>query len=65
MVDCRSLPHTSEQLEEILLDKAKVWVNAGSMYGEAGEGFIRINMACPRTRLEEGLERIERGLQNL
>jgi len=61
-VDCRTLPLTSAQLEEWLLEKSKVWVNAGSMYGEAGEGFIRINMACPRIRLEEGLRRIYKGL---
>ena len=64
-VDCRSLPFTSEQLEERLLEEQKVWVNAGSMYGEAGEGFIRINMACPRARLEEGLQRIKDGLLRL
>jgi len=62
-VDCHSLPLSSEQLEEQLLEKAKVWVNAGSMYGEAGEGFIRINMACPRSRLEEGLSRIYKELK--
>ena len=64
-IDCRSLSLTSEQLEERLLKQEKVWVNAGSMYGEAGEGFIRINMACPRARLEEGLKRIKRGLINI
>lgn len=64
-VDCRQLPYTSQQLEVLLLEQSKVWVNAGSMYGEAGEGFIRINMACPRARLEDGLHRIEKGLKSL
>lgn len=57
-VDCRSLGMSSEQLEEQLLEKAKVWINAGTMYGAAGEGFIRINLACPRPRLVEGIDRI-------
>ena len=42
-----------------LLREAKVMVNSGTMYGRtAGEGFIRINIACPRARLMEALERI-------
>lgn len=57
-VDCRKLHLDSEKIEEELLEKANVWLNAGSMYGKDGEGFMRINIACPRIRLEEGLNRI-------
>lgn len=57
-IDCRSLGIPSEQLEEELIKKAHVWINAGAMYGEAGEGFIRVNLACPRSVLEEGLHRL-------
>ena len=64
-VDCKVLPHDSEQIEASLLECEKVWINAGSMYGTAGEHFIRINMACPRSRLEEGLRRIVKGLRRL
>ena len=39
-----------------LLDEAGVWVNPGSMYGD--KNYIRINIACPRATLEEGLRRI-------
>lgn len=56
--DCRSLGIPSEELEHKLLEEAGVWLNAGTMYGSAGEGFMRINMACPRIRLEEGLLRL-------
>lgn len=56
-MDCRKLGIPSEKIEEELLDKAKLWLNAGTMYGEAGEGFMRWNIACPRARLEEGLKR--------
>ena len=42
-----------------LRSKAHVWVNAGTMYGaETGRGFIRINIACPRQLLMEGLGRM-------
>ena len=44
-----------------LLQNAKVWLNPGTMYGkESGKGFIRINLACPRSLLMEALERIQK-----
>ena len=46
----------STELEEQILEHTGVWVNSGSMYGK--DGFIRINIACPRATLEEGLRRI-------
>lgn len=57
-VDCRRLGVASEDLEEELIRDAHVWINAGSMYGASGEGFIRINLACPRSVLREGLDRL-------
>ena len=62
-VDVSSLGIPSEKIEEELLRNYKVWVNAGAMYGT--EGFIRINVACPRTMLAEGLDRVSRGLSAL
>lgn len=56
-MDCRSLNIPSEELEEELMKKAKLWLNAGSMYGKEGEGFMRWNLACPRQLVKEGLER--------
>ena len=45
---------------ERLLEEARVWINPGTMYGaESGKGYIRINIACPRSRLVEALERIK------
>jgi cystathionine beta-lyase len=44
-----------------LLQRAKVWLNPGTMYGaESGRGYLRINLACPRTLLTEALERISK-----
>ncbi len=57
-IDCRHLPFTSDQLTQLLLDKAHVMVNSGTMYGEAGEGFIRINLACQHTLVDEALHRL-------
>ena len=55
-VDVSATGIPSEKLEEMLLKKARVWVNCGEMYG--ADGFIRINLACPRQRLLDGLRRI-------
>ncbi len=55
---------TSEQFTEKLVKEGKVLINSGTMYGEkTGEGYVRINIACPRKTLEEGLKRIIRVLK--
>ena len=52
---------TSQQYADHLLREANVWVNPGTMYGpQSGEGYIRLNIACPRALLTEALERIGR-----
>lgn len=61
-VDCRQTGMSSGELEEKLIREGGVWLNPGSMYGAAGEGFMRINIACPRSRLEEGLKRVAKVL---
>lgn len=63
-VDIRATGKTSRQVTDHLLRKAKVYVNCGTMYGEAtGEGYIRINLATRRNLLEEGIMRIIKSLQ--
>lgn len=57
-VDVRALGVETERLEEELIGKCGVWVNAGSMYGAAGEGYIRINLATQRRRLVRALDRL-------
>ena len=59
-VDVSQSCYTVNTYCDSLMEKAKVWVNPGTMYGEeSGEGYIRINIACPRSRMMEGLERIK------
>jgi len=53
----------SLEIENSLLQNEHVWVNAGSMYGT--EGFIRINLACPKSILSEGLHRLIIGLKRI
>lgn len=58
-VDCKALNMPSATIARRLLENGKLWINEGSIYGRAGEGFIRFNIACPRALLQEGLERFE------
>ena len=63
-VDVRALGMTSDRLTDLLYEEGHVWVSSGTIYSStAGEGFIRINMACPRSQLMEGLSRIEKTIK--
>ncbi|MCM1312857.1 MAG: pyridoxal phosphate-dependent aminotransferase [Bacteroides sp.] len=57
-VDCRSLHIDSDTIERQLLETESLWLNAGTMYGR--DGFMRINIACPRSVMFEGLDRLSR-----
>lgn len=56
-MDCSSLGMPSDALEHALLDNARLWLNAGTMYGAEGEGYMRWNIACPRGVMLDGLNR--------
>lgn len=60
-VDCSALPIDTKTLETNLIRNQKVWINSGRMYGD--DRFIRINIAYPRQILDEGIERIIRGIR--
>ena len=64
-IDCRKLCISSEELERRLFAEAGLWLNAGTMYGAEGEGFMRWNIACPRTTLTEGLKCFVDFIKNL
>lgn len=63
-VDCSALKQSSGEIVKSLLEREKLQVNEGVIYGEAGEGFIRINIACPRQILVDGLNRLMRVLKH-
>lgn len=64
-MDCRKFGMTSAELEKRLIEDAGLWLNAGTMYGQDGEGFMRWNIACPRARMIEGLRRFEKFAKNI
>jgi len=57
-LDCRELGLSAKKLDEAVTQKGKLWLNAGYGFGKGGEGFERINLACPRAVLQKALERL-------
>ncbi|MDR1838051.1 MAG: pyridoxal phosphate-dependent aminotransferase [Treponema sp.] len=49
---------TDTELEKVLVEKARLWVSNGSIFGDEGKGFIRINIACPLSTLEKAFNRL-------
>ncbi|HER24917.1 MAG TPA: pyridoxal phosphate-dependent aminotransferase [Candidatus Atribacteria bacterium] len=64
-LDCRQLGLNVQDLNNLMINKAKVALDDGCWFGIGGEGFMRINIACPRSMLEEGLKRIERAVNSM
>lgn len=57
--DCRTLNLPSDTLQARLLETTGLWLNSGTMYGIEGEGFLRWNIACPRSVLQDALLRFK------
>lgn len=64
-LNCRAIGLDSDRLVEILEQEGKVLLSPGTIYGKGGEGFLRLNLACPETLLREGLQRIVDTLSKL
>lgn len=58
-LDCRKTELTSAELYDIFLDKARVWLHKGDTFGKSGNGFMRLNFACPHSVLCEAIDRIK------
>jgi cysteine-S-conjugate beta-lyase len=64
-LDFRELKLNEKELARFMVEKAKVALNDGYKFGPGGGGFIRMNLACSRSILEEALQRIERAIKQL
>lgn len=58
-LDCRALGLGQEELEHLFADKARLALNSGTMFGEPGRGFMRLNVGCPRQQLRKALQQLE------
>ncbi len=62
-LDMRSLGLGEPELEDLVINKAGLAVNPGAMFGEGGDGFARVNIALPRKRLLEALEKLKKAVE--
>lgn len=64
-LDCRALRLDKWELKRLMLETARVYLDEGFIFGPQGDGFERINIACPRAILVEALDRIRRAIEGL
>lgn len=61
-IDCRTITNDSEELADFIREKTGLYLTAGNEYGDAGKQFIRMNVACTRANLQDGLNRLKEGI---
>jgi len=64
-LDFNSLGLNDEELKKVILNKANIALDGGKLFGAGGEGFQRINVACPKSILEEAMQRIKKAIDQL
>lgn len=64
-VDFRKLGLSEKQREDLIVNKAKLWIDSGAMFGVDGEGFERFNIACPRSYLKKALDSLAKAIKGL
>lgn len=64
-LDLRKLGMTAEAQEKFVVEEAGLWLDSGTMFGEAGTGFERINIACPRATVERAMTQLEAAVKKL
>ena len=63
-LDCRELGLNQEELNRLFVEDAHLALNEGTTFGKEGEGFMRLNVACPRATLEKALRQLEQAVNN-
>ena len=61
-LDCSGLGMTKEELDDVIINKAKLWLDSGAIFGEVAAQFQRVVLACPRATLEEAMHRLEKAI---
>jgi cystathionine beta-lyase len=61
-LDCSALGLDDKTLEDFIVNEAGLWLDSGTMFGAGGEGFQRINIACPRAVLHKALTQLEQAV---
>lgn len=61
-LDLRKLGLTEQQQRQLIVQDAKLWLDTGTLFGQGGDGFERINIACPRATIKQAMQRLERAV---
>ena len=61
-LDCRALNLSQPELVNFFIQDAKLALNSGTMFGKEGEGFMRLNVGCPRITLEKALDNLKKAV---
>lgn len=61
-LDCRDLKMNHEQLNDLFINKANLALNDGEMFGTGGEGYMRLNVGCPRILLNKAMDRLKKAI---
>ena len=61
-LDCRELGLSQEKLVDLFVNGAHLALNNGTTFGKEGEGFMRLNVACPRSVLEKALNQLQNAI---
>lgn len=64
-LDFSALGFDDKKLEDFIVHNANLWLDSGTMFGAGGEGFQRINIACPRSILEKALTQLEQAVNSV
>ena len=64
-LDCRELGMSQQELDRFMVEKAKLGLNSGTSFGPEGEGFVRMNIACPRAALQKALDQLAAAVKAL
>ncbi|HOF21900.1 MAG TPA: cystathionine beta-lyase, partial [Bacteroidales bacterium] len=64
-LDCRKLGMTGKELRKFFVEEAGVGLNEGSEFGPGGEGFMRMNLAMPRSRVEKAMQQIGKAISRI
>ena len=62
-LDCKELDFSDNQLENFFINEAKLALDPGTWFGKGGRGFMRMNLACPRSILKEGLDKLKKAVR--
>lgn len=64
-MDCRALGMDADSLDKFMLTKARLWLDKGQKFGAEGHGYMRVNLGCPRSTVDEAVRRLVSAVDDL